>query len=290
LAGDGRQQTSVAIAEHVFPRGADVVYLAEEGAGLAETLAAGSVTDGPVLLANGTGTPSAAVTSGIERLDPERVVALGSPAGGISEAMLTALAQGRPTSRIDGRDVHDVAANIALVAWPSGADTVYLAEPFNLADGLAGGTITDGPILLVQPTGELSGEVIDAIRTLNPDRVVALGGTAAISDEVLGQAAVGRTAGRVHGPSRFETAVAVSAEVFTNGAPTVYLARADIAPDAVVAGSVTDGPILLVESCNGIHPATAAEIRRLRPSRVIALGGVAAICDATLDGAVALLG
>lgn len=78
--------------------------------------------------------------------------------------------------------------------------------------------------------------------------------------------------------------------VFPNGAPTVYLARADIAPDAVVAGSVTDGPILLVESCNGIDPATATEIRRLNPGRIIALGGTAAICDATLEDAAALLG
>lgn len=87
-----------------------------------------------------------------------------------------------------------------------------------------------------------------------------------------GQASVGHDSRRVFGPSRFETATEISETVLPNGAVSVDLSRADIAPDAVVAGFVTDGPILLVESCSGIQSATTTEIQR-QPDRTFPLAG-----------------
>lgn len=286
LAGASRRTTAIAIADHVFPNGAGVVYLAEEGSGLAVTLAAGTFTDGPVLLTSGTGPSDADVEAAVRRMDPDQVVALGASSGGISTAMLDAVAQGRPTARISGSDVYGTAAAIALAAWPGGADVVYVAESVRLADGLAGGVLRDGPILLVPSVGAVPSAVRDAVEELDPSRVVALGGPAAVAGAVLTEIASGRPTDRLEGASRFETAAAVASVAFPSGASTVYLARQDIAPDAVVAGSVTDGPILLVESCNGVHPATAELIRGLNPQRVVALGGTAAICDATLEATV----
>ncbi len=281
IAGASRIETAARLALEVFPDGAEVVYLAEQGTGLAETLAAGMVTDGPVLLTPGSGPSPAVLADTVATLDPDRVVALGDD-GQVTDAVLTDLAAGRPTDRIAGEDVHGTAAALALEVFPHGSDTVYLAEAVNLADGLAGGVVVDGPVLLVPTDGTVPAVVADAVRTLGPRTVTALGGRSVVSDEVLAEVAGDRRTTRLAGGSRFETAAAVAAHVFGDRADTVYLARHDIAPDAVVAGSVTDGPILLVESCNGVHPATRAAIDRLEPRRVVVLGGTSAVCNATL--------
>lgn len=87
------------------------------------------------------------------------------------------------------------------------------------------------------------------------------------------------------GPSRIETAVAISREQFPDGALTAYLARADVFADAVAGGTLTQGPILLVPSCGQLPEVVGAEIARLDPTRVVALGGQAAVCGEILDQA-----
>lgn len=95
-----------------------------------------------------------------------------------------------------------------------------------------------------------------------------------------------RTTARIAGPTRIETAVEVSREAFPDGAEEVYLARADRFPDAVAATPLTRrGPVLLVDPGEPLHPAVASEIRRLRPRRVVAVGGPGAVSDEVLDQA-----
>lgn len=100
-----------------------------------------------------------------------------------------------------------------------------------------------------------------------------------------GGGGTGRQRGRLAGPDRFHTAVEISKAAFPSGAGTVYLARADLPADALAGGVLTNGPILLVPSCGQLPTVVAAEIRRLGPARVIALGGSAAVCDAVLEAA-----
>lgn len=92
-------------------------------------------------------------------------------------------------------------------------------------------------------------------------------------------AAGGRTTSRLAGAGRIETAIAISKAAFPNGATEVYLSRQDVNPDALVGGALTKGPILLVPTCGTLPPVVAAEIRRLDPARVIALGGPNTVCD-----------
>lgn len=96
-----------------------------------------------------------------------------------------------------------------------------------------------------------------------------------------------RSSGRMGGASRMHTAVAISQERFREGSEMVFLARADEPADAVAGGVLIDGPILLVPSCAGVPTVVAEEIARLDPDQVIALGGSAAVCEATLAEAAA---
>ena len=95
-----------------------------------------------------------------------------------------------------------------------------------------------------------------------------------------------REPGRLAGPDRFATAVAISAERFDDGAPVVYLSRADLYPDALAAGTLDDGPTLLVPSCGPVPEVVLRELRRLAPRALVVLGSRRAVCERTVEQAV----
>lgn len=83
--------------------------------------------------------------------------------------------------------------------------------------------------------------------------------------------------GRISGPTRIETSVAASQDLYPKGADTVILARADLAADSVSAIPLAQelrAPVLLTMR-EGLHPSVAEEIKRLMPKggRVILMGG-----------------
>lgn len=186
------------------------------------------------------------------------------------------------TARHAGDNRIATAAVIAGAAFPDGAPTAYLARADVFADALAAGGLPDGPVLLVPSCGAVPGVVLAAVAALDPDRVVALGGPTALCEAVLVEAAGNRPAARIAGDSRTATAVAIAQAAFPAGADRVYLAAADDRPDAVAAGTLTGGPILLVGP-DGPDPVVLAEIGRLAPDVVVALGGAAAVPEEVLQ-------
>lgn len=94
-----------------------------------------------------------------------------------------------------------------------------------------------------------------------------------------------RRTSRVAGQTRIETAVAVSQRAFPDGAPVVYLAEATTFVDAVTAGSLQDGPVLLVPRCGPVPESVLDEVRRLGVEEVAAVGGPAAVCEQVLQEA-----
>jgi putative cell wall-binding protein len=88
---------------------------------------------------------------------------------------------------------------------------------------------------------------------------------------------------RTAGASRYETATQISQT--WDSADVVYIATGANFPDALGAGpaaATESGPILLVEQ-NGIPSTTASELSRLGPSRIVVLGGTAAVSDAVVS-------
>lgn len=290
LAGSNRYGTAVSISKWTFPDPGDAatVYLAR-GDVFADALAAGALTDGPVLLLQpGCVAPPSATSTEIERLNPTTVIALGGEAA-VCEATLQAAANGRPTDRLSGANRAGTAAAIALHEFSGGATTVYLAKGDNSPDAVAGGILTDGPVLLASNTGTtLPPVTADAIAALDPDRVIALGGKAAVTSAVLLEAAEGRLNGRISGANRWATSVAIAKRAFPDGNHRVYLARGDDNQfaDAVVSGVLTDGPVLLVDGpCDGVSTAVKDYLGDVQPTRIIALGGQAAVCTGLLEAA-----
>nr|WP_281497040.1 cell wall-binding repeat-containing protein [Ornithinimicrobium sp. F0845] len=192
-------------------------------------------------------------------------------------------------ARLAGADRYGTSAAISKWAFPNPGDAerVYLARADVFADALTAGVLTDGPVLLVPADCASPRNVVTVeIERLDPQTVVALGGDLAVCDAQLEAAANGRPTDRLSGENRAATAAAVGLYEFAGGAPTVYLARGNSSPDAMVGGTLTDGPILLTNP-GGTHlPLVTREaIAALDPVRVIALGGTASVSTTLLNQA-----
>jgi hypothetical protein len=250
LAGDTRYGTAVAISQAAFPDGATVAYLARAVEPLVDALAGGALADGPVLLVPGCGDLPDEVAAEVDRLAPTRVVALGGPAA-ICDGLVLAAASvvGAPAYRLAGDTRFGTAVKVSRATFPQGADTVYVARATApLVDALAGGALTDGPVLLVPGSGEVPPAVLAEVERLAPTSVMALGGTDAVADEVL-QAAAAR--GREPGPGEPTPTPSDTPTDGPTGAPTE--APAEVAITAVVADpggpeTFDDGEFLVVQN------------------------------------------
>ena len=189
-----------------------------------------------------------------------------------------------PTSSLDvtryaGSDRYATAAAVSAGSFESGVPVAYVAIGTNFPDALAGSAAAGfrgGPTLLVSPTG-IPDATATELERLHPAEIVVLGGTSVVSGEVA-KALKAYTDGpvrRLAGENRYETAAAISADTFDPGVPLAYVATGANFPDALAgtpaAGSL-GGPVLLVEPTS-LPAATAEELARLHPARIVILGG-----------------
>lgn len=207
-----------------------------------------------------------------------------APQGSLAER--EQLARGIPT-QLAGSDRVGTSIAIAAHAFPNGSETVYVARADNTADALAGGSLTDGPIVLTSANSKTISQVADYITAAKAKRVVALGGSGAVSDSTLRAVAENAQISRLAGADRAATAAEIAKAVVKSNPQmkTVYLAEQGKGIDALAAGSLEDGPVLLVPSRGTLPAAVKAAIASINPSRVVALGGAGAVSDQILAAA-----
>jgi putative cell wall-binding protein len=186
--------------------------------------------------------------------------------------------------RVSGYDRYVTAAAVARYAFPHGATAAYVANGDAFADALTGAPIAGhdrAPILLVAKTG-IPSVTANALSRIAPRDIFILGGPAVVPDAIAGQLSRYTRGGRVTrlgGNDRYSTAAKVSQHSFGPGIPTAFVAAGSGYPDAMAAGAAgarLGAPVLLTEP-NSLSPATAAELRRLRPGRIVLLGGERAV-------------
>ena len=190
------------------------------------------------------------------------------------------------SDRYAGADRYNTAISVASAFGTS--DVVYLSRGDSQADAVAGGKLPGGPLLLVNDSPTVQKNVAEAIAKLKATKVVVLGGTGAVSDAAVKAVAGKATVTRLAGANRFETAAEISKNLFPEGKTSakVYLANGNTLVDALVGGTMTDGaPILLTNGSGTLPAATLNEIKRLKPSEVVALGGESAVLPAELSAA-----
>jgi spore germination protein YaaH len=200
------------------------------------------------------------------------------------------------SSRLSGPDRFATAAAISAATFSPGVPVAYVATGYNFPDALAGAAVAGlqgAPILLVAPTSVPSSTATELAR-LKPARIVILGGPGAVGDIVVGLLSPYTTEGvfRYAGSDRFATAAAISAATFSPGVPVAYVATGYNFPDALAGAAVAGlqgAPILLVAPTS-VPSSTATELARLKPARIVILGGPGVVSDAVLAAAVAAAG
>lgn len=111
--------------------------------------------------------------------------------------------------------------------------------------------------------------------------VAALIATIAVSPATPAAAA---SVDRLHGADRYATAAAISQQAYPTGAPTVFLATGAGFADALSAApaAAAQGGALLLTATRTLPAATANEIRRLAPERVVIVGGTGVVTGAVV--------
>ena len=288
LAGVDRYATGAAISAATYPPGVAVAYVATGlnfPDALAGAAAAGS-QGAPILLVTPNSIPGATAIE-LTRLQPGRIVVLGA-SGVISNYVLSALAAYTTgtVTRIAGPDRYATAAAISATTYAPGVAVTYVATGLNFPDALAGAAAAGSqgaPVLLVG-TDEIPSATATELNRLQPGRIVILGAGGVVSANVANtlQAFTTGTVTRLSGDNRYATAAAISAATYAPGVAIAYVATGANFPDAL-AGAAAAGwqgaPILLVTK-DSIPAATAAELQRLNPGRVVILGSTGVVSEA----------
>lgn len=189
------------------------------------------------------------------------------------------------TSRVAGRDRYATAAALTESVTPGGS-VVYVATGQAFPDALSAAALagsTQAPVLLVR-TGTVPAAAATALRRLDPDKIVVVGGKVAVQEQVLTQLrAYAPVVERVSGDDRYATSARISSS-FDAEVPTAFVATGQNFPDALSGGALAvdrGGPVLLVYS-SSIPDSIAVELERLRPARIVVFGGPAAVKDSVL--------
>lgn len=187
--------------------------------------------------------------------------------------------------RVSGADRYATAAALSAANFELGVPVAYVATGTNFPDALAAGPAAahaGGPVLLVKQN-EIPGATANELNRLQAAQIVVLGATAVVSDAVLNELNqyTSGSVSRIAGEDRYATAALISQTHFGPGSPVVYVATGANFPDALAGGAAAglqDGPILLVRP-NELPNATADELQRLRPGRIVILGSSAIVAD-----------
>ena len=193
---------------------------------------------------------------------------------------------------------------------------IVSAADANMVDAAAAGMLNDGPIAFVYNNSYVASAVGQFFS--NPkhenngfnaiEEVVAIGGEGVISDNTLkavkDQIPTVTTTSRLGGKDRYETSVAIADyiynqrvvkknRVYGNRASdsgvlsTMYIANGanEHVVDSMVAGTLDDGVIVLVNADGTIPDSVAEFIKKTLPEQFSALGGAPTVPDKTIQDA-----
>jgi putative cell wall-binding protein len=294
IAGIDRVATAVEAARAGWPQGAGSAVLAA-GARYDESLPAGvlaAARQGPLLLTTASRL-EANVAEVLRQLGVGAVTVVGSVPAQV-EADLRSAGHRVDRLGVAGNPVETAAAVAGAVGGQAG--TVVLVNGSSFADGISAAGLAAGrgwPVLLTTAS-TVPQRSVDTWRALGVRRVVLVGGTAVIGDNIQRFiASSGRCAGgagceveRVAGTERYGTSVqAASRSIALGGrsAADLLVGTGTAFPDALTAGPLTarrQGITVLVDGSgagrDGASRAFLSE-RRAEVERVAILGGSAAV-------------
>ena len=303
IGGSDRYETAAKLAAR-RPSNSGTVIVAS-GASFADGLAAAGLTDRgrvPVLL-TAPDTLPAATAEFIAAREVSDVFVIGGTSA-VSEAVFARLEaiDGVNASRIGGATRYETAAAVAERIGAPGtlcgtaARTVIVATGASYADALSAGPLAAlgrHPILLTAPD-TLPVAAADYLADADADRIVLVGGTAAVSASVERQLrATGATVTRISGTDRYDTSAKLLAWATSFGASgtgcfasdRIALATGEGFADALAAAgplSATRTPLLLT-AARSLSPPTRSFLNTQTfgdAVKLTVIGGTSAVSTA----------
>lgn len=284
IAGADRWETSVRAAQAAFPGTADVVVIAS-GVNFPDALSAApaAVKLGGPLLLTAPGALPASIATEIAREKPKKAVIVGGTAAvsGSVEARVRTLVP--EVVRVAGADRFETSAAVNRYAFPTGADTAFIAAASNFPDALSASAAaaSDGnPVLLVNGGGATIPSAL--LTQLGVTGAVIAGGTAVVSpaiESALRSFGLGVT--RLAGADRYETSHAINRGIFSSS-PTVYFAAGTNFPDALSGAALAGrtGSALYVVPGTCVSQTVVNDMSALGTNRRVLLGGGAVLSSA----------
>ncbi|WP_291042699.1 cell wall-binding repeat-containing protein [Herbiconiux sp.] len=292
IGGTDRYAVSATVSRTSFSPGVSVAYVAS-GVVFPDALsgsAAAGRSGGPVLLVRRDGIPTDIETE-LKRLTPDRIVVLGGTATvspSVEQALAEFVSAPSKVTRMDGADRYAVSATVSSRRFPPEVPVAYVASGAVFPDALSGSAaagLGKGPVLLVSRTG-LSENVRLELGRLKPKSIVILGGTSSVPESVMADLTKIQPAiSRIAGDDRYEVSAEVARVAFTQTGGTVYVASGRVFPDALSGSAAAIGalaPVLLV-SGDRIPGDVATQLTRLKPTRIVVLGGTATVTEAVYE-------
>jgi len=201
------------------------------------------------------------------------------------------------TTRVAGDDRFETGAAALSSAWGFPATdgstprvpVLYVANGRDFPDALSAGPAAahEGGALAMTDRDALPAATLAVVERLAPERIVVVGGPAAVSAEVYDQLASFQPAiTRLGGADRYETSRLVARHSFLGSSTgeRIYLATGEAFPDALAAGPAAhrdDAPVLLVRGGQAAADApTRALMVELGKARAIIVGGTASVTRA----------
>ncbi|AET70692.1 subtilisin-like serine protease [Desulfosporosinus orientis DSM 765] len=191
----------------------------------------------------------------------------------------TAQSNGKDDNRFAGVTAEETAVQISKETFPTGADTVILAQVNQFPDALAGAPLAykmQAPILLSQ-SSELNEEVRAELRRLAPKTVYLLGGTAALSDQIEKELQQTYEVKRLSGYTAEGTARAIALELGTQG--KAVIASDSSFQDALVISSwaARQGIPILLTKPQTLPKDTQTALQELKVTESLVIGGTAVV-------------
>ena len=203
-------------------------------------------------------------------------------------------------TRHAGSDRYATAAALALAKWrdviwadvdggpyPS-HKVVFIASGRDFPDALSGGALAayyGGPMLLTRPDG-LPGPTTAALAALEPDYVVVLGGTSAVSESVERALAqyvpAPQRVVRYGGNNRYAVSVNIARDIMSSGlGRRAYVALGTNWPDGMAgaAAAGTDWAPLLLTRKDSVPAAVMSTLAQFPPEEIVLLGGPSAVSN-----------
>lgn len=188
VSGTNRYETAAEISK-AYGSGVDTVYVAT-GADYPDALSVSALaaTQGAPILLTSPGNLPSATRGALARLAPESIVVVGGE-GAVSSTVLDQLKEyvdgPADVARLAGANRYDTSRLVAQ-RFPAGVDVSFVATGVEFPDALAGAALAgrfSGPVVLTRPD-LLPSAAQTALTHLAPERIVALGGTGAVSEDV----------------------------------------------------------------------------------------------------------